>query len=130
MQRQQFDAQLIQLREPVPTDNMGLALSEALYLAIERELEGQKRPPHHFVNMAITANGFTHAYQTVNFTVQEFLNRTARLDEMLSKLAGKLNSNESFKPSEGFSVDVVFVRMPGKGNGRKKKQPWPALHGQ
>ena len=123
MQRQQFDAQLIQLREPVPTDNMGLALSEVLYLAIERELEGQKRPPHHFVNMAITANGFTHAYQTVNFTVQEFLNRTARLDEMLSKLAGKLNSNESFKPSEGFSVDVVFVRMPGKGNGRKKNNP-------
>ena len=123
VQRQQFDAQLIQLRDARPSDNIGNQLTEALYQAIETELEGQKRPPHNFVNMAITANGFTHAYQTVNFTVQEFLNRTARLDEMLSKLAGKLNSNESFKPSEGFSVDVVFVRMPGKGKGRKKNNP-------
>ena len=122
-QRQQFDAQLIQLRQSTVGDNIGHSISEALYESISRELEGQKRPPHHFVNMAITANGFTHAYQTVNFTVQEFLNRTARLDEMLQKLAGKLNSNESFNPRDGFSVDVVFVRMPGKGKGRKKNNP-------
>ena len=121
VQRQQFDAQLIQLRQSTVGDNIGHSLSEALYECITRELERQNRPPHHFVNMAITANGFTHAYQTINFTVEEFLNRTARLDEMLQKLAGKLNSNESFSPSQGFSVDVVFVRMPGKGKGRKKK---------
>ena len=120
VQRQTFNAELIQLREPVAGDNIGLALTESLYNAIENELQRQNRPNHHFVNMAITANNFNHAYQTTNFTVEEFLNRTARLDEMLQKLAGKLNSNQSFHPSEGFQVDVVFVSMPGKGKGRQK----------
>ena len=120
VERQNFNAQLNQLREPVAADNIGHALTEALYNAIEMELIKQERPAHHFVNMAITANGFQHAYQSANFTVGEFLQRTARLDEMLSKLSGKLNSNQSFNPSEGFSVDVVFVKMPGKGKGRQK----------
>ena len=78
-------------------------------------------PPIIFVNFAITAHGFTHAYQTTNFTVGEFLQRTARLDEMLATLAGKLNSNESFNPDRGFQVDVVFVSMPGPGSGHRKK---------
>ena len=120
VQRQNFNAELIQLRDARPSDNIGNQLTEALYQAIETELIRQNRPAHHFINFAITANGFTHAYQTINFTVEEFLNRTARLEEMLQKLAGKLNSNQSFNHSEGFSVDVVFVKMPSKGKGRKK----------
>ena len=44
------------------------------------ELEREQRPAHHFVNFAIMSHGFTHAYQTANFTVGEFLQRTARLD--------------------------------------------------
>ena len=51
----------------------------------------------------------------------EFLQRTARLDEMLATLAGKLNSNEPFNPDRGFQVDVVFVSMPGPGSGRGQK---------
>ena len=71
-----------------------MALTEALHQAIETELGREQRPPYHFVNFAITAHGFTDAYQTANFTAGEFLQRTARLDEMLATLAGKLNSNE------------------------------------
>ena len=123
VQRQQFDVELIQLRDAHPSDNIGIALTESLYNAIENELIRQNRPAHHFINFAITANSFAHAYQTTNFTVGEFLQRTARLDEMLQKLAGKLNSNEAFNPSQGFSVDVVIVRMSGKGKGRKKNNP-------
>ena len=123
VQRQNFNAELIQLRDARPSDNIGNQLTEALYRAIETELIRQNRPAHHFINFAITANGFTHAYQTINFTVEEFLNRSTRLDELLQKLAGKLNSNESFNPSQGFSVDVVFVKMPGKGKGKKKNNP-------
>ena len=67
-----------------------MALTEALYHAIETELDREHRPAHHFVNFAITAHGFTHAYQKANFTGGEFLQRTARLDEMLATLAGKL----------------------------------------
>ena len=98
-------------------DNIGLALTETLHNAIEAELQRQQQPAHHFVNFALTAHGFMHAYQTGNFTVGEFLQRTARLDEMLAKLASKLNSNESFNPERGFQVDVVFVSMPGPGSG-------------
>ena len=123
VQRQQFDVELIQLRDAHPSDNIGIALTESLYNAIENELIRQNRPAHHFINFAITANSFAHAYQTTNFTVGEFFKRTARLDELLRKLAAKLNSNESFNPSEGFSVEVVFVKMPGKGKGRKKNNP-------
>ena len=118
VERAQFNAQLRQLRDPVAGDNIGMALTEALYHAIETELDRVQRPAHHFVNFAITAHGFTHDYQTANFTVGEFLQWTARLDEMLATLAGKLNSNESLNPDRGFQVDVVFVSMPGPGSGR------------
>ena len=99
-------------------DNIGLALTETLHNAIEAELHRQQRPAHHFVNFALTAHSFMHAYQTGNFTVGEFLQWTARLDEMLAKLASKLNSNESFNPECSFQADVVFVSMPGPGSGR------------
>ena len=120
VQRQNFNAEIMQLREPISADNIGLALTEALHDAIAKELIRQQRPSHHWVNFAITANNFNHAYQSVNFTVGEFLQRTAKLDEMLQKLAGKLNSNEAFNPQQGFQVEVVIVRMPGKGKGRQK----------
>ena len=90
VERAQFHGQLRQLRDPVAGDNTGMALTEALHQAIETELDREQRPAHHFVNFAITAHGFTHAYQTANFTVGEFLQRTARLDEMIATLAGKL----------------------------------------
>ena len=122
VRRDTFHAELIQMREPLPTDNIGVALTEALYNAIERELQRQNRQNHHWINLAITANGFQHAYQSVNFTVSEFLQRTVRIDELLAKLAGKLNSNESFNPREGFHVDVVIVEMPGRGSGRGKNR--------
>ena len=64
VERAQFNAQLRQLRDPVGGDNIGMALTEALHHAIETELDREQRPAHHFVNFAITAHGFTHAYQT------------------------------------------------------------------
>ena len=122
VRRDTFNAELQQLREPLPTDNMGLALTEALHKAIENEIQRERRPNHHFVNFTITANAFQHPYQSANFTVGEFLQRTVRIDELLAKLAGKLNSNESFNPREGFQVDVVIVAMPGRGPGRGKNR--------
>ena len=121
VERAQFHAQLRQLRDAGPGDNIGMALIEALHQAIETELGREQRPAHHFVNFCITAHGFDHAYQSANFTVREFMQRTARLDELLATLAMKLNSNEAFNPDRGFQVDVVFVSMPGPGSGHKKK---------
>ena len=115
VERAQFNAQLRQLRDPVAGDNIGMALTEALHHAIATELEREQRPAHHVVNFAIAADGFTHAYQTANFTVAEFL-------QMLATLAGKLNSNESFNPDRGFQVDVVLVSMPGRRTGSRGKK--------
>jgi len=123
--RLQFHADLRQLRDPVEGDNVGIALTEALQNAIARELEDHPRPPHDFVNFSVTAHGFTHAYQSINFSVGEFLARSARLDELLATLAGKLNSNESFNPQRGFHVDIVFVNMPNPSSG-KKNMKWGA----
>ena len=102
VERLQFHADLQQLRDPAVTDNIGLALTEALHRAIERELDNHPRSDCDMVNFALTTHGFTHAYQSINFTVGEFLQRSARLDELLATLAGKLNSNESFDPQRGF----------------------------
>ena len=121
VERTQFHAQLRQLRDAGPADNIGMALIEALHQAIATELGREQRPAHHFVNFSITAHGFQHAYQSANFTVGEFQQRTARLDELLATLANKLNSNEAFNADRGFQVDVVFVSMPGPGSGHAKK---------
>ena len=67
LERVQFNAQLRQLGDPVAGDNIGLTLTEALHDTIENELQREQRPAHHFVNLAITAHGLTHAYQTANF---------------------------------------------------------------
>ena len=122
VRRDTFHAELIQLRDALPSDNIGQALTEALHQAIQNEIQRERRPNHHFVNFTITANAFQHPYQSANFTVGEFLQRTVRIDELLAKLAGKLNSNESFDPREGFQVDVVIVAMPGQGTGRGKNR--------
>ena len=58
----QFNAQLRQLMDSVAGDNVGTALTEDLHNSIETELDREQRAGHHFVNYAITAHGFTHAY--------------------------------------------------------------------
>ena len=119
----QFRAQLRQLREPVAEENIGNELTEALYQAINRELRREDRHPNDWVNFSITAQGFDHAYQSVNFQVREFLKRTTRLDELLDNLAAKLNSNESFDHNQAFNVEVVFVKTPQRGRGKKNRNP-------
>ena len=39
----------------------------------------------------------------------------------MRKLAGKLNSNESFHPDQGFQLDLTLVRPLGQGSGKDKK---------
>ena len=119
----QFRAQLRQLREAVAEENIGNELTEALYQAINRELRREDRHPNDWVNFSITAQGFDHAYQSMNFQVREFLARTVRLNELLEQLSAKLNSNESFSPNQSFQVDVVFVKTPQRGSGKKCRNP-------
>jgi len=116
----QYHAELNQLREPVRGDNIGVALSEALFDVIHDELRHHPRARH--INFSLTAHGFTHAFQSANFQVHEFLERSFRLDDMLRTLAGKLNSNQSFDPQRGFQLDILFVYYPPPASGRGRKR--------
>ena len=120
-----FRATLKQLRDATASDNVGEALTEALRNAMEQQLRAQGVQPHDRVNFSITAHGFQHAFQTINFQVGEFLQRTMRITTLLQTLADKLNSNESFEPNQGFEVTMVIVDMPTPGRGRYKKKNNP-----
>ena len=118
---QTFTATLQQMRDARPTDNIGEALTEALRRAIQRELQTLNARPHDRVNFSMTAHGFTQSFQSVNFEVREFLERSLRLDTLLQSLADKLNSNEEFNPQRGFEVMLSVIAMPNPGSGHRKK---------
>ena len=121
VQGQSFRATLHQQRDAREGDNIGEALTEALRVAINRELQALNARPHDRVNFSMTAHGFAVAFQSVNFQVQEFLERSLCLDTLLQQLANKLNSNEEFDPQQGFDVLLSAVAMPEPG-GRPQKQ--------
>ena len=120
---QSFNATLNQLRDARPTDNVGEALTEALRVAINQELRTLNARPHDRVNFSMTAHGFTQAFQSINFEVREFLERSLRLDTLLQSLADKLNSNEEFNPQRGFEVMLSVIAMPTPGRGKRKHNP-------
>ena len=119
----QFRAKLKQLRNAMDGDDIGVEIMNALQVVIEEELRREKRNDNDFVSFSILAQGFNHAYQSINFTVKEFLQGSLRLDELLEQLAGKLNSNESFQHNQSFEVNVVFVKTPQRGSGKKNRNP-------
>ena len=113
----QYHAVLEQQREARPGDNLGVHLMEALYSAIREQIDAR---PHDLLHFAIQAHGFTHAFRSTNIQVSDFMTRDRYVDELLDTLAGKLNSNEEFHPDRGLQIDVVLIRMPTPGSGRKK----------
>lgn len=115
-----FQARLVQNREATEEDNLGQAIVQALEEAIGRELNSQGMHPRDRVNFALHANGFQHAFQSINFTVRDFLDQSLRMDTFFTSLAQKLNSNQSFQPSQGFEVSLSTIRMPTPGSGRTK----------
>ena len=120
-----YRATLHQIRDARDTDNIGEALTEALRIGMEQQLRLEGAQPHDRVNFSITAHGFAHAFQTINFTVGEFLARTMRINTLLQTLADKLNSNESFEPDQGFEITMAIVDMPAPGRGKRKRRNNP-----
>ena len=77
--------------------------------------------PHDRVNFSLQVHGFAVAFQSVNFEVREFLERSLRLDTLLQSLADKLNSNESYDPQLGFEVLLSVIAMPTRGSRRQNR---------
>ena len=113
----QYHAVLEQHREARTSDNLGVHLMEALYNAIRDNIDAR---PQDMLHIAIHAHGFQHAFRSTDLLVSDFMTRDRYVDELLDTLAGKLNSNEEFHPDRGLQVDVVVIRMPTPGSGRKK----------
>ena len=116
-----YHAQLHQLRDPEDSDDMGVAIVKALEEATRQHLTSIGAKDEDRVFLAITPNGFEHVYQSTEFTVQEFKEGSARLDALMRKIAGKLNSNESFNPEDGFQLDLTLLRPMGTGSGHGKR---------
>jgi len=70
---------------------------------------------------SMTPNGFPRAYQTKSFTVKEFMEGSFKTDQLLRKMAGKLNSNESFDSNQTFEMDLIVLapKPTGSGNGKR-----------
>ena len=114
-------AQLRQRREPDQEEDLGGAIATALEKATLQQLQETGALPEDKVFLAMTPHGFEHAYQTVEFPVQEVMEGSSRFDALLRKLAGKLNSNEAFHADQGFTLDLTLVRPMGTGRGRNKE---------
>ena len=121
VQKTVFHTQLRQLRDPKDTDDMGVGIVKALEEATREHLQKIGARPEDKVYLALTPNGFEHVYQTTEFLVQEFKEGSARLDALMKKIAGKLNSNESFHPEDGFQLDLTLLRPMGSGSGHGKR---------
>ena len=124
----QFQAALHQTRDAGPNDDLGRSLTEALYTAIRQQITDDAAP-HHMLHVAVQANRFTHAFRSLNMTVEDFTNRDGYVDELLTTMADQLNSNEAFDPGEGLAISVILVRLPSPGSrlknlalGRRRKE--------
>ena len=125
---QTFRAMLHQLREPRPCEDLGYQLGKALQTAIDAELHRQGARPFDRVNFSMHAYGFDHAFQSVNFEVQAFLQRSLRLQTLLQMLAEKLNSNEDFDPDGDGGTNVHHLHAyPCSWS--QETQPRSALYG-
>ena len=116
-----YSTRLKQRRPLEESDDMGVAIVSALEESTRQHLEKIEAQDEDRVFLAMTPNGFEHAYQTTAFPVKEFKAGSTRLDQLMHKLAGKLNSNQSFHPDQGFQLDLTLVRPMGTGSGREKE---------
>jgi len=116
-----YHTNLRQRRQPEDTDDIGVAIVNAMEATVRQHLKRINAQAQDRVFLAMTAHEFEHAYQSIAFPVHEFLEGSLRLDNLMQKLAGKLNSNEAFSPDQGFQLDLTLVRSLNPGSGHEKR---------
>ena len=72
------------------------------------------------VHFTLQSNALNHAFQSVNFTIEEFNRGSLRLDAYLQRLAEQLNSNQHFEADDTFTMESTFIRLPGRGSERTR----------
>ena len=121
VQKTIYHTRLRQRRAPLDTDDIGVGIVKALEESTREHLTKIGARDEDRVFLALTPNGFEHVYQTTEFKVKEFREGSTRIETLMRKLAGKLNSNESFHPEDGFQLDLTLLRPMGTGSGHGKR---------
>jgi len=120
-----YHTQLHQRREPEEQDDIGVALAKAIESAAQTQLRRMMEKEHldeeSKVYFSMTPNGFPRAFQTKESSVKDILNGSFKTDVMFRKMAGKLNSNESFGGNQTFQMDLIVLapKFTGSGNGKR-----------
>lgn len=68
------------------------------------------------------AEGYTHAFQSMSFTVEELRKGSQRMRSYMQTLAERLNSGERFRNNSDFKVELTFIRTPLTGEGQWKER--------
>ena len=77
--------------------------------------------PLHTPHFNMQAEGYTHAFQSTSFTVEEFRKGSQRMRSYKQTLAERLNSGERFGNNSDFQAELTFIRTPPSGKGQRKK---------
>ena len=72
------------------------------------------------MTFTLQSPNFEHMFESRTMDVGEFVQRTQRIDELLQKLADKLNLNQSLNINLGFEVTLHVVHNPPRGRGHEK----------
>lgn len=122
--KQVYQANVRQMREATPRDNLGQQMTGALHQAVrERIRTDPTLQPHHSLHFVLqaTTNQFNHPFQSTTFKLQEFEDNSDRLGTYLQALGDKLNSNESFDVDTPLHLELTFIRTPNPGSGNGKR---------
>lgn len=66
--------------------------------------------------------GYSHAFQSTSFTVQEFREGSLRLLTHTQSLAEKLNSRKRFSWNENFQPELNLIRVSPSDCGKRKEK--------
>ena len=58
------------------------------------------------------AEGYTHAFQSMSFTVEELRKGSQRMRSYMQTLAERLNSGERFRNNSYFKVELIHSNSP------------------
>ena len=107
---------------------LGDALLNAVHSLLQR-YESQGHPLHaqDRLYFSIGSQYLRSVYDGWNLTVGEWQasDKEPRVNSVLENLAKLLNSNQSFKMDQSFTLSLLIVRSLSHGGGKRRKVPYP-----
>lgn len=71
------------------------------------------------IYISLSSNRLAHSYEHRGATAEEWKNGTERAEAILNHIANLLNSNENFELNDSFNLQIVHVRRPHRGAGKR-----------